>query len=435
MYYRYISENYSNRYGEILNTMLSLDSAILLFDNKKMLKELQGAYDALAEEFYEQTKDVVIKDGIKTIKDIKYYGNGLIEFDEGKLIGKPFDYEIEKKEITPDYDILKDGPYHIQKINSASDLMRSYLTYKLTNKNSIRIPSIPKLLSEINRFKDEFAIKNVYEDLDVNSKITFLSKYQDCYTQIFKNYVDIIRKICDGEYQKSISDWIHDNIHCNGYYRYRTNPSITVYSKLDLFRNKNGNNTNEHCYITGQDSKLNIPYMKASDVEEYVKLYNNTFNENLQTLIKHNEDDKLKTMMCQANATARTLTNEYYERVHLNAESDLYANDQEYITKGYFNLFLKYTDNTRTSMEDKIVVPYNMSYVPCIGEIFKHDKKRALEYYDEYKDEMEAFIGYYKESLDYIIEDLTEVQTVLQNIDNQDMHDWMVKRKIIAKKD
>ena len=162
----HVRNAYDTRIPTAISAMRHLFNLITLAEDENQKNNLVKAYDAVADQFLDMTKDIPEKNGIKTLgKDIKYFANGLVRSPEGAIIAKPFEYESFKgTTVTPKYNIFPKnrecGHYRYTRPTcTTSLLMKSYLKYKLTEKlTSGKLVKIPELYDKVQTLLNEFTL-------------------------------------------------------------------------------------------------------------------------------------------------------------------------------------------------------------------------------------------------------------------------------------
>ena len=158
----HVLNTYDNRINTAITTMHNLYQLITLAETDTEKENLYKAYETVADQFTEMTKDIPEKNGIKVInKETKYYANGLVKSQPYTIIAKPFAYgEIKSTTIKPTYTIFpKTTGYSWRQnnITTTSVLVKAYLKYKLTGKlTSGKITKIPDLYKKVNTLLSEF---------------------------------------------------------------------------------------------------------------------------------------------------------------------------------------------------------------------------------------------------------------------------------------
>lgn len=355
----YVNNTYDNRIHTAIKTMDNLFKLITLADTPQQEQSLIQAYDAVASQFTEMTKDIPEHNGIKVIqKDIQYFANGLVRSPIGTIIAKPFEYTPFKgTNIVPKYDIFpKEKSYLSKANNTTSTVMKAYLKYKLTGKTTYgKFIKIPVLYDKINTLLNDFSFNDT---LPTDAYLSFITKYQKCYTELLNDYKTLYLSIIHSSttenelskiLYKSLQYYFSEYDFCDASEaiipklfskRKQTTDEILNIRKTSASY-RNSTNTLRYEYV---------PYLSEDDTNKFVELYNKLFEEKMESLILDAQNiekantQNIKYLSSNAEDYAKQLCYEFYSQVEKRACSEKFQNSKSYELYGHNCFFIEYTD-------------------------------------------------------------------------------------------
>lgn len=442
-----LRQTFTRRINDTLIAMSSLARLLQIDDNTTY----KTCYDELSDQFEKLTADIKTKDGVRIIdKDVNYYANGLITIFndkyqqcESRLIGKPFSLaskqilNVDDKMAT---DIFVDEPYTAE--HDCNKLFRLYLMTKISGKSrTSKLPKFPQLITKIETFKNTIVKPDLLTGSDdmVNRLIKTIL---DNYTAIVREYVDSIMFISSNNITTSPSGHISVNTQiaaamslylnpCNirRYYFYCNIKDKLVDKIPNLYLDADYENVKywqfdnsrllERCDTT---TRRDIKYLSEKDVNELIDVMHKTYS---QMYSVHETDEINKNSAMVINATNHDVTTnalKFYSEHVVSATSKKYKNDEQYKMLGAARM-LCCVDIDNIIVSTINVDPHVLS--ACLRK--NDDDYDADELLNRRMLVCESII----DSCDTMIDNINDITLSLNNVDNNDFKNWMIKKSVI----
>lgn len=446
-----LRETFTRQTEDILIAMSSLTRLLQIEDNTAY----KTCYDTLADQFEKLTTGAKTKNGVRIInKDISYYANGLIVINglnhrpcEYELIGKPFSL-TSKQTLNVDEkmtaDIFVDEPYTIE--HDCNKLFRIYLTTKISGKSrNSKLPKFPQLITKIETFKSAISKPDLLTGPD-NIIAKLIDTILDNYATIVREYVDSIIFVSSNNVATSVSGHISantqieqaislylnpDDIRRRYRYYYYHNIKDKLADKLpNLYLDGDCENakywqtdTNRLLKRCDTTTRRDIKYLSEEAVDELMNIMRKTYSQ-MYPVYEADEANKNSSMVIAAtNRDVTTNALKFYSEHVISATSEKYKNDEQYKMLGMARMLCE------IDIDDTIISTINADQHILAFCLRKNDDDcDAAELLDRQMTVCESML----ESCDTMIDNINDVMLSLNNVDNNDFKNWMIKKSIIS---